>query len=176
MGFVNRSIVIACAVALALGAAACGSSSSASSSSAPTSAAGGGSSSMPTSTTAVSSDTGGGSDDSGFCESAKAQSKGLQKELKPLASMSSSPAKVKATWSIIDKAYSNLVASAPSDIKPDLLVMYGAFHQLKGFYAANNYNTVKALPQVEKTFTSAKFKHAVAHLEAWSKANCNGLS
>ncbi len=175
MGAVNRSIVVVCALALALGAAACGSSSN-SSTSAPTSAVAGGASTAPTSDTSASTSSGGGGDNSDFCASAKAQTKGLQKELEPLASITSSPQRLKATWAVIDKAYGNIIATAPSEIKPDLLVMYGGFQQLQAFYAQNGYNAAKALPQFEKTFTSAKFKTAAAHLEAWSKANCGSLT
>ena len=50
--------------------------------------------------------------------------------------------------------------------------MYGAIQNLEKAYAQNDYNVMKAFPEFQASFSTAKFKAAVHHLEAWGKANC----
>lgn len=164
--------MVFCALLLALGAASCGGSSSSG-----TTTATGVSSTAATPTTSASTEdtvtqTATGSD---FCASAKAQTAGLKQELKPLTNLKATPERLKATWAAIDKAYAGFISSAPSEIKPDLLVMYGAIQNLEKAYAQNDYNVMKAFPQFQSSFSSAKFQKAVHHLEAWGKANCPSL-
>ena len=163
-------MAVLCALLLALGAASCGGSSS----SGTTTATGVSSTAATPTTSSSTQDTGTqtatGSD---FCASAKAQTAGLKKELKPLADIQATPARLKATWAAIDKAYAGMISSAPSEIKPDMLVMSGALQSLEKAYAENGYNVMKAFPQFQSSFSTAKFKAAVHHLEAWGKANCH---
>ena len=164
----RRSVAVFCAFLLALGAASCGGSSS----SGTTTATGVSSTAATPTTQDTVTQTATGSD---FCASAKAQTAGLKQELKPLTNLKATPERLKATWAAIDKAYAGFISSAPSEIKPDLLVMYGAIQNLEKAYAHNDYNVMKAFPEFQSSFSSAKFQKAVHHLEAWGKANCPSL-
>lgn len=174
MRLVRGSIVVAFALALAVAAASCGGSSSSSGTSDATSAVADSTTSASTAATTDTGSSGGG--DSGFCASAKAQTAGLAKELKPLSNIKSTPARLKATLATVDRAYAGMISSAPSEIKGDLEVMYSTFQKLEDVYSQNDYNAMQSLPKLVTSFNSAKFKTAVKHLEAWGKANCPGLN
>lgn len=167
-------MAVFCALLLALGAASCGGSSS-SGTTTDTAAAGGSSTAAAPTTSSSTADTTQTATGSDFCASAKAQTAGLKQELKPLTNLKATPERLKQTWAAIDKAYAGFISSAPSEIKPDLLVMYGAIQNLEKAYAQNDYDVMKAFPEFQASFSSAKFQKAVHHLEAWGKANCPSL-
>ncbi len=165
------TIAFVCAV-VAL-AAACGSSSSGSSTN--TGGGGGGASSSGGGGSTPSINGGGGSlSDSSFCSLAKKWSKQENKQVSALTNLGSGPAGMKAFYTTLSKDYQSVIAVAPGDIKPSLVVLYGDFTQLTSILAKHNYNIQKAAPDlasIEGIFNSAKTKAAIAKLDAWGKTN-----
>jgi hypothetical protein len=169
MSRVRISLFATLAVALLAGAG-CGSSSGSPSSSGTSTPV-----STPASTPSSSTSTGTGSGASSFCGQAKSDFTTLQTDLAGLASISSSPQRLKATLQTVMAAYQQAEQQAPDEIKPDIAVVSTFMSQLNQAFAAHNYDPTQAAPTAEPLLKSAKLKVAFAHLKAWGVANC-GLS
>jgi hypothetical protein len=82
--------------------------------------------------------TGTGSGSSSFCGQAKSDIKTLQTDLAGLASISSSPQRLKATMQTVIAAYQQAEQQAPDEIKPDIAVVSTFMSQLNQAFAAHN--------------------------------------
>jgi hypothetical protein len=153
-------------------AAGCGSSSSSgtsSGSSTPTT--------TPPSTSTPTSSGGGGSlsGGSGFCGQAKSDVSDLNRNLAALASISYTPARLKADMQTIIAAYQKAEGEAPDAIKGDITTVAKAMVKLNQIFASHNYDPVASGAAAAPLFNNAKMKNAFAHLKAWAAANCGGL-
>jgi hypothetical protein len=168
MSRVRIFLLASLAVAL-LGGAGCGSSSGSSSSGATTPVL------APSSATSSTTSTNTGSGGSGFCGQAKSDFATLQTDLAGLASISSTPQRLKATLQTVIAAYQKAEQQAPDQIKPDIATVSTFMSQLSHAFAAHNYDAMQAAPTALPILKSAKLKVAFAHLKAWGVANC-GMS
>jgi hypothetical protein len=165
MSRVRISLFVTLAVTLLAGAG-CGSSSSSGSSGATTPV------STPASTPSSSTSTGSGIGGSGFCGQAKSDMAKLKADLAGLATISSSPQRLKATLATVIAAYQKAQQQAPDQIKPDIGTVATFMSQLNQAFAAHNYDATLAAPTVLPLLKSAKLNVAFAHLKAWAAANC----
>ncbi|MDX6548083.1 MAG: hypothetical protein QOG33_1633 [Gaiellales bacterium] len=168
MSRVRIALLASLAVTLLAGAG-CGSSSGSSSSAASTPA------STPTSTPTSTASTGTGSGGSSFCGQARSDFSTLQADLAGLASISSTPQRLKATLQTVIAAYQQAEQQAPDQIKPDIATVSTFMSQLNHAFAAHSYDAMQAAPTALPILKSAKLKAAFAHLKAWGVANC-GMS
>ncbi len=157
-------LLLVTAVALAAG---CGSSSGSSSTN---------NSSIPISTTPAStpsSSTGGSvSGGSSFCSQGKADLKELKAQLAAAASISSTPARLKAQVQTVMNAFQKAEGEAPSQIQGDIATIATTMNKLNQILAAHNYDLVSSAAQAGAVIDGAQFKAASNHLQAWATANC----
>jgi hypothetical protein len=122
----------------------------------------------PSTSTPTSSGGGSLSGGSGFCGQAKSDVSDLNKNLAALASISYTPARLKADMQTIIAAYQKAEGEAPDAIKGDMV-------RLNQIFASHNYDPVASSAAAAPLFNNAKMKNAFAHLKAWAVANCGGL-
>lgn len=164
--------VLAAATMLTLAAAACGSSSSSSNTNAGSS---GGSNPASTQSSSTPPPASSSSGDTAWCSNAKKWRSGIAKQVEAaFAGAGTDPAKLKAAFGKLTGIYESIVNSAPGDIKPSVDVLFNAYKQVVGILQKNNFNYVKAAPQLaasQTTFNSGQVKAAEKNIQSWAKAN-----
>jgi hypothetical protein len=161
-------LLLVTALAVAAGCGSSSSSGTSSGSSTPTTT-------PPSTSTPTSSGGGSLSGGSGFCGQAKSDVSDLNKNLAALASISYTPARLKADMQTIIAAYQKAEGEAPDAIKGDITTVAQAMVKLNQIFASHNYDPVASGAAAAPLFNNAKMKNAFAHLKAWAVANCGGL-
>ena len=123
----------------------------------------------------ISTSSGGGLSDSQFCSLAK---KWSANEAKQVTALTGAGRHLKTFYTTLAKEYQQVSQAAPSEIKPDLNVLIGVFNKFYVVLQQSNFDFQKAatkLAGLAASFNSAQVKQAVAHLQAWAKANNCGI-
>jgi hypothetical protein len=92
---------------------------------------------------------------------------------KMMANPSSFLKVIKASFANLMKEESAIEAVAPSNLRPDFVIVFGVMKQLAtALDKSTGMASLEAeAPKLEATADSASFKHAVAALKAWALAN-----
>jgi hypothetical protein len=156
---------------LGLAAVACGSSSSSNNNS----SGGGSTASSSTGSTTTPPVTTGSSSGTAWCGDAKKWQSGISKQIESaFVGAGTDPTKLKAAFGKLTQIYQAIENSAPSDIKPSVVVLVNAYLKVVGILQKYNFNYEQAAPALASStdaFNSAQVKAAEKNIESWAKAN-----
>ena len=160
--------MLAALFVLGLAAVACGSSSSSN-----TSSSGGGS--TASSSTGGTTTPTGSSSGQAWCGDAKKWKSGISKQIESaFVGAGTDPTKLKVAFGKLTQIYQAIENSAPSDIKPSVVVLVNAYLQIVAVLQKYNFNYAQAGPALAAktaTFNSPQVKAAEKNIQAWAKAN-----
>lgn len=108
---------------------------------------------------------------SGWCASAGSKVRQLESQLTAQLAQAGQTNDRSATAAALDTVATSVTAfaaTAPSEIKGDLTTQQNAIHQAAA--------AIRGGQSPSAVFGSKAFTDAVAHLQAWSKANCRALA